>query len=304
MDGLVPLFGIEWEDQIEWWAQTWQFSSQTTCLFWVYNQSTPAWLALLLLVSDPEDIGSYALIGLAVLPCSPLPLVGFVFFCIVLACARYFQMASSEGKYKAFLYTIKDACSCRNFLICIASIPCLLFLMSNTSSSKAPFRFDIFLRSFSLETAVLRLLFFSLIEWLFYALVIGTRFNKSPVFWAACFSLFLAPMFRVGYNMDFSMRASIPGLTCLCVFCIKYILEAFMEKRHRFLAAVLIIALAIGAITPMLEFERGAYKVKIAGTNRLFSDPFKTVLHPDADTDNFICSDISSSAFYKYIARH
>lgn len=61
--------------------------------------------------------------------------------------------------------------------------------------------------------------------------------------------------------------------------------------------------LALGALTPLMEFERGAYKVKLAGTNFMYSDPFKTVLHEDADTFNFICEDVNASAFYKYIAR-
>lgn len=43
----------------------------------------------------------------------------------------------------------------------------------------------------------------------------------------------------------------------------------------------------IGAVTPLEEFRRGIYKVREAGTIFLTADPFGTVLHPDADTDNF-----------------
>ena len=59
MDVLMARFNPEaWRHQIEWWAQCYQFSSNTTCLFWVYNQAVPAWLATMLLLSSPEDIGS------------------------------------------------------------------------------------------------------------------------------------------------------------------------------------------------------------------------------------------------------
>ena len=35
----------------------------------------------------------------------------------------------------------------------------------------------------------------------------------------------------------------------------------------------------------------------------LTADPFKTVLHEEADTFNFICNDVSNSTFYKHFAR-
>ena len=61
--------------------------------------------------------------------------------------------------------------------------------------------------------------------------------------------------------------------------------------------------LLIGAVTPLEEFRRGVYKVREAGTIFLTADPFGTVLHPDADTDNFICRDVKDHLFYRYFAR-
>ena len=61
--------------------------------------------------------------------------------------------------------------------------------------------------------------------------------------------------------------------------------------------------LTIGAVTPLEEFRRGVYKVREAGTIFLTADPFGTVLHPDADTDNFICRDVENHLFYRYLAK-
>ena len=69
------------------------------------------------------------------------------------------------------------------------------------------------------------------------------------------------------------------------------------------LSGCLIAVLLIGSITPMLEFQRGAYKVIRLGMFRQYSDPYKTVLHPGADTENFICTDTKNSFFYQYVAR-
>ena len=299
MDGLGALsVSWDWNQQIEWWAQLWQFSSNTTCLFWVFNQAVPAWLAVLLLLSDLEDVGSYALIGLSMLLCSPLPLVGFVFLC-----ASLFLVSLLRGaKGGDVLSPIRRALSARNWLSVLGVLPILLYLSSNRASSRGGFRFDLYLRTYSLSGSLRRLLFFSLVEWLLYFLLLIPRWKKEPLFWIAGLSLVLAPMFKVGYHMDFSMRASIPGLTVLFVYCARLFLDALREARLRPIAAVLLALLFIGWQTPLQEFERGAYRVKLAGTNRMFSDPFGTVLHPDADTHNFICLDTQNSFFYQNLA--
>ena len=52
---IIGCFIQEWNFQsfasilhLEWWLEGFQFSSNTTCLFWVYNQAVPAWIATLL----------------------------------------------------------------------------------------------------------------------------------------------------------------------------------------------------------------------------------------------------------------
>ena len=300
MDGLGAfLVHWDWSQQIEWWAQLWQFSSNTTCLFWVFNQAVPAWLATLLLLSDPEDTGAYALTGLSMLLCSPLPLVGFVFLCACLFLARMLRSAPA-GKAGG---AVRAAFSAPNLLAVLGSVPILLYLSANGSSTRGAFRFDLYLRTYPLARSLFFLLRFSLVEWLCLAALIAPRFRREPLFLAACLSLCLAPLFKVGYHMDFSMRASIPGLLVLFVYCARFLRDAVSHKRLRFPAAVLLALLLIGCQTPLQEFERGAYRVKQAGTNRIFSDPFGTVLHPDADTDNFICRNTGQSLFYRFLAR-
>ncbi len=44
---------------LEWWCPGCQYSSFTTCLFWVFNQAVPAWIAILRLLYD-RRIESFA----------------------------------------------------------------------------------------------------------------------------------------------------------------------------------------------------------------------------------------------------
>ena len=305
MDVLMARFNPEaWRHQIEWWAQCYQFSSNTTCLFWVYNQAVPAWLATMLLLSSPEDIGSFALIGLAAFPFSPLPLMGLMVYFIGTALCRLAGEIRIKGFARGLSALLGECFTARNLLAVLGLFPVFaLYFSANAASSSAPLRFTIYAASLGLGHAVKRLLLFEAIEFACFSLVMGPRFFKSRVFWLTQVSLVLAPMFKIGYNMDFSMRASIPALCTLCVFSIRFLTEKRTGRRSKAAAALLSMLLLIGAVTPLEEFRRGVYKVREAGTIFLTADPFGTVLHPDADTDNFICRDVKDHLFYRYFAR-
>lgn len=304
MDGLmIPFTPNYWNEQLEWWAKTYQYSSNTTCLFWVYNQALPAWLAVMLLFDHPRDVGSYALIGLAAFPFSPMPFIGLMVYFLGMFIVLGAQRIRERGAAAGVIALLGDCLTARNVLACLALAPCfILYFASNAASHGAPFRLDLYLSAYSLPVSLGRLALFLLIEFGAYSLCIGKQFAKNPLFWLTQLLLILAPMFRIGYGQDFSMRASIPGLIAMCLFCGRYLAHPPRRGRIALGAAVLGVLLLIGCITPGLEFLRGAYKVKTAGTIFLTADPFKTVLHPDADTHNFICQDVTQSIFYRYIA--
>ena len=304
MDALMAGFINDWNNQIEWWAGAYQFSSNTTCLFWVYNQAVPAWLALLLLLDAPRDVGGYALVGLLSFPFSPFPFAGLALAMVFAALALLVQAIRSQGAARGALSLLRQCASGRNLLACAAIIPIFLpYFASNQASSDAPLRVELLLHAFPPRTAFFRLLLFELVEFGALALVLGARFRRSPLFLVSIFTLMLAPLVRMGYKADFGMRVSIPALTLLCVCSIRFLLDARKRRQDRYAAGILALFLLIGSVTPLLEFERGAYKVRLAGTCFMVSDPYKTVLCEDADTFNFICEDVSTSFFYRTLAR-
>ena len=67
---------------LEWWTNDFQFSSLTTCLFWVFNQTVGAWLATVCFLQE-DDCRNYLLLGTACLMCGPFPFVGLVIFMVV-----------------------------------------------------------------------------------------------------------------------------------------------------------------------------------------------------------------------------
>lgn len=305
MDALMAGFINDWNNQIEWWAGTYQFSSNTTCLFWVYNQAVPAWLALMLLLDAPQDVGGFAFVGLLSFPFSPFPFVGLALAMAAQALALLVRAMREQGASRGARSLLAQCLSARNLLACAAVIPTFLpYFASNQASSASPLHAELLLHAFSPRTAFFRLLLFELVEFGALALVLGARWRRSPLFLVSVVTLILAPLFRVGYKADFGMRVSIPALTLLCVCSVRFLLDAVRERRaERYAAGVLALFLLIGSVTPLLEFERGAYKVLLAGTNFMYSDPYKTVLCEDADTYNFICEDTDASFFYRVLAR-
>ena len=60
---------------LEWWAEHSQFSSNTTCLFWVFNQAIPAWITTLCFANEKTNRNYVFIISTALLSAT-LPCVG------------------------------------------------------------------------------------------------------------------------------------------------------------------------------------------------------------------------------------
>ena len=65
---------MEWM-HLEWWSPGYQFSSNTTDLFWVFNQAIPAWVATMLFLNENSP-KNYAFIISCLLLAATFPAVG------------------------------------------------------------------------------------------------------------------------------------------------------------------------------------------------------------------------------------
>ena len=68
--------------------------------------------------------------------------------------------------------------------------------------------------------------------------------------------LYVIPLVMIGKSCDFCMRASIPGLFLLMLWCIDGLDAWAGQKRKRKRACVLAVLLVLGAITPLHEIKR------------------------------------------------
>ena len=113
---------------IEWWAYLYQYSSLTTCLCWVFNQTLISWICTALLFHE-EKVSNFIFIGMACLFSGPFPFIGFFIYCIAIGMKQLLKMLKlKQGKsFFKDLLSISNICSVVFIFPIVGS-----FLLSNS----------------------------------------------------------------------------------------------------------------------------------------------------------------------------
>ena len=290
----IKLSDVSLTSHLEWWS-TFQFSSFTTQLFWVFNQSIPIWLILLLMYHQKKNRYIVLLLALAMLY-GTLPFIGLIPFAIYFMLCREYgdHLRFSKAWWKSWC---QDTFSLENLLAGgMTGIVSFIYLSGNTSAQLfTPGTSGVDLRGFWFMY-----LMTALVEFVPYFVLIYRYQKKKPVFYIALFSLLLCPLFRVGSAQDFCMRASIPALVSLFFLVLDTFETTLKEKNHKILIPLCVIYL-IGSITVEHELLRTISQTMI----RYKSD--EQIYETSVDGsyilggDNF-SGDVDSSFFYQYMA--
>lgn len=308
---------------LEWWCPGCQYSSFTTCLFWVFNQAVPAWIATLLLLYD-RRIENFAFCGLAILISSPIPLIGL--FPIYLAVGLEKLIRSKEK-----LAIVKTIFSLQNIIACLIIFPiCFIYFSENAAVSKKgviPQKPVVVVQAASAQASTpaltnapnqpapkpdsqavktikrgIKLALFFVFEAGIYLLMLLRKKRKSILFWCVVIELMIIPFIHIGMANDFCMRASIPSLVVLMTMVFDDFYDSYENKSFKFTVYCIIFAFAI--LTPGKEFYRGVfeiYKHRKFEENRIIS--IERTISKNRRWNNFISYDYSDSLFYKYLAK-
>jgi hypothetical protein len=236
-DSLPPL------DHIEGWAGI-QYSSHITQLFWVPQHALAGWAGALLFLLWKQDLVKVGLLLLAVpilASWSPLAAMG------VLPFAAYAGAADLLRRRVAFPDILAPA------VATILTIPSLLYMASGGEGVGA--------RVY--EVAPVQYSIFTILEVIPYlagVLILTPRPRLGQLTLmtvGAC--LLLMPFLQIGESFDFMMRASIPALAILAVMVTDALLRAGsgnLALLQRLALPALFAAMALGAVTPLLELRR------------------------------------------------
>lgn len=293
---------------LEWWGGVnYQYSSITTCLYWVFNQTVVPWLVVLCVLFE-EDPRNYLFWGMSCMLCGPLPFVGLVILMVVKAGA-YMVRRIREKAWKPALAALLSP---SNLIMLAGVFPVLaLYFLANNATAAgvgngAGASGDAALAD-SIRNYLSGFLLVFIMDAGAYLCLFFKTHRKDPLYWAAALSLFILPYFHLGGAGDFAMRATVPGIFLLMVYCAEDAVRAVGHWREngrgeKLRCAGLLAVFLVGFATPAVEVYRGVYNVIQSGTVMLGDNSVPSIgtMHT---TINFESSMFPDRFFFNTLAK-
>jgi hypothetical protein len=230
---------------LEWWAYPLQFSSHTTQLFWVPNHALPAWIAAAMFYRHWRNDAFWppAILIAVLLPIwTPFAAIGIAPFLGFVAVDR-----------------LRRGLGLRLPLMLLGPSLLLLGLQARylglglaTISAGTPAHMAIDAGRDLVKYARFALLEFALLA---AVLLFLLRHSRGLCAVASGVLAALPLVISFGPSNDIVMRASIPSLAMLAILSVR-VLDESRAAAERIPRALLIVVLAVGAITPLYEFWR------------------------------------------------
>lgn len=282
-----------WNGHIEWWAHYFQYSSHTTQLFWVFNQSITIWLivAVLIQLDDAKCIAGLSSLAFAYSPWATFGMVPYAIY------------GSVKGKKE-----IKSAVNPFNLLV-----PAVMLIVFGTfymagSGSDGYIGF-IFMKYPDEKRRILcNYLLFILFEFGLFYLVMGREAFGYKYYWVTLLELILFPLFIVR-DGNFIMRGSIPALFMTMVYVVSYLLKNKDSKSHKSRKYMLIGILGLGFLTPLSEINRTL--VQTSTNDNILQEQVGSFGNIQTEDEGlikvtrvqFFVYDYENKFFFKYLAR-
>ncbi len=291
LNGFISVF--PWTYHIEWWADYFQYSSNTTQLFWVFNQAIPIWILIGLFLQLKDSKYLIGLISLS-FAYSPWATLGMVPFAV---------WGSVRNK-KA----IKDSFNVVNIIsaIYMMMVYGLFYGSSTGSEGYLGLIFGIYPgRTFDI---LFWYALFAFFEFGLFYIIIGKRIRDYEYGLLSVFLLLILPFLHI-LEIDFVMRASIMPLFMTMVFVLAFLNERSDDKRVRIKKYLLIIALCIGALTPLAEIGRSVsrtityenYLQEEVGSLGYFEST--RAFYLNETQKQYFIYDYENTPFFKYLAK-
>jgi hypothetical protein len=249
---------------IDSWAGVWQYSSNTTLLFWVPHQALAGWVlagtVLYCLVYLRRRDFILLPIGLSAF-WSPFVTLGMIPYLVV----------DFLFDKRPFGLRLRQMATVPNLIgLFVAAMTALYFAariyqsspLVDTSTASG---FSLSYYSGSLWVGVAFLLFFCLLEFGLYVIIIYASRAIDNSHWRLLFHttvlvLCLLPWLKIGVYNDLVMRASIPALFVLTVTVAQALYAKHVARGAKF---ALIALLVVGCATPAIEAIRHLYRVAL-----------------------------------------
>jgi hypothetical protein len=247
-----------------------QYSAQTTLIYWVPQHTVPAWIITGLVIDCIDgNLSSVKYLGISIASCaisSPFGVLGIVPYLVVILFLNW------QGEQRWILFSWKS------IVLNLLAVPIILigflFLSSNKFAfpkgfiwefSNSPIIFIAWLVFCLVEFGILSGLVFAGL-WSdgslylkkaagnlgfkdYLAKVHGVTNTQYTIFILAVIVLFLLPLYKLGYRDDFVMRGSIPSLFIFWSFISKILTDSgfYKGQKIRLIYLMIICSMIIGS---------------------------------------------------------
>ena len=284
------------------------------CIADVYNQFFAIAISTLLFLKFRKNIEFYALIGLLILPYSPLGFVGM----FVIEVWEFVIYSIKQKNTQSVISQCKKIFSCTNILAIISLVPVFYFyffmntnaaaLVTAPSSGNYGF-FSIPINKFNSAHLIL-LFFYYCFYFMIYARLIYSSYKNESLYYGVLFCLIIFPFFKIGKTADFNFNATICPFIILFVLIANHLLKSFEANRFRMKEILLVFFLSVAMLTPVIQISTS---IRAAYVNESFTyrwTPWDPKLSWNSFKDkeiggfrNFLTPDYEKKIFYKYFAK-
>lgn len=230
------------DHHIEIWSSLAAWESNTTLLFWVYNQAIPAWVATMLMINYGKERSIAALTIGCLTISAPFPAIG------LFPLGIYYILAGSFKNRKP-AEIINHILSAGNIISIIATIPVILYMSLNHQTSVRIGFID-----HTPTEWILAFLLITIAEILIFIPFIYKQIRKSPEFLILFFTSAIGLLFMIGETSDFNSRLELP-LNYYITLQLMIYLSGWRKISSYVKSAFVIIALA-ASVTPLIEIQR------------------------------------------------
>lgn len=291
-----------------------QYSNNFTLLKWVFPQTIPIWLMIIVFMMNRDKIKYFIFILSPSLFFGTLTFIGIFPLAVVEALRNLYQKCvhQKSAKIKTWflqVFSIENVAVFMTF-----GIISLLYLLGNVIGEK-PTELGFSLMPYTSGTIYL---YFGFIAFniLPYAVLLFKRYKKDSIYYVSIATLLILPFFKMGFFNDLIMRASIPALFILMIYVFQDLflrIEEFLSTKTRRVMVSIILTvglLGVGLRYPLVEMavdalhedystlgESGEYTTLEGFANRSLSDVGIDMKY------NYYSYDIEDNIFCKYIMK-
>lgn len=281
---IIPYFVVHQKlpitDHIEWWANSYfQYSSNTSLLYWVFNQTIPCWIiiSLVLMLSDNSYVAGLSALTFAYSPWATFGIIPIAIY----------------GSYKKD-NKIRKAINPFNIIVPIVLVITYGLFYSASTGSSGGWGLIFSAYSDEIRHVLACYILFIIIEAGVYFIAMGDKAKSYKYYYIVLAELMLFPLIYV-IDWNFVMRGSIQPLFILMVFVIKFLLEDTDKTRKK----VLTVLLVLGMVTPLCEINRSV-------ANTISNEPYEDLIKEevysfgDIHTDRETPIDVVKRQHYIY----